>query len=842
MHKIHLNIKTTVMIIVAISILPLAAMIFYTNIMMKNEVTKYFDNNFMLTTQIIADSQEAVLENTEQILAVISQDPDVKNSELIGAQKLFQSLVKQFPYYLNLGLIGLDGYVKINAENKPAYYGDETWFQDTIKNKDFTIGEYQIGRSTKKIQINYGYPVLDGNNKISGVIYAAIDLSYLSKSFIKNYSMPDEIMMLLDGSGNIIARYPDPESWIGKNISDTPLFDKIKLSKQGNFELNYEGKIYLFKYIYLENLTKLKNNECLVVGIPKQILLGDLNKNLIINIISFLAAIIISILLVILFSKNMLLKPISRLITFSRSIASGNFNARSGFLNYESELGKLAKSLDETAGLLGKSHHELSNSEIKFKSFTNNTPALTYIKDSEGKFIFVNKAYLNFIKGKEWKNKTDYDFWPEDAANLFHKSDLLVLSGNSPIIEEPIINAQGEVEYWQIYKFLLFDSDNNRLLGGINFNITDLRKSQEEIKRHLERLTAMYGINKMITSSTDLNFTLEVLAKSISEQLRMDACYISLLNNITTSLEINSSYGFKKADVYKIRIDLDKSIAGKVVLENKSVYVKNLKKYTGSINTKITEKEDFFSLYALPLTSKGKVLGVLELFKREVFNPDKEWIDYLNALAENTSIAVENAKAYQDVQSKNFELILAYDETLEGWSKALDLRDKETEGHTLRVTEMAVKLGMKFNLNEKELVDIRRGALLHDIGKMGIPDSILLKPESLSEEEWKIMRTHPQLAYRLLSPIKYIKDSLDIPHYHHEKWDGSGYPYGFKGEEIPIAARIFSIIDVWDAITSDRPYRKRWTAKKALGYIKNRSGKDFDPGVVSKFLELLNMS
>ncbi|MCL4385063.1 MAG: HD-GYP domain-containing protein [Actinobacteria bacterium] len=197
-------------------------------------------------------------------------------------------------------------------------------------------------------------------------------------------------------------------------------------------------------------------------------------------------------------------------------------------------------------------------------------------------------------------------------------------------------------------------------------------------------------------------------------------------------------------------------------------------------------------------------------------------------------------KNYREIQRKSLELALAYNETLEGWSAALDLRDRETEGHTLRVTEMAVTLGRKFNLNDEELVEIRRGSLLHDIGKIGIPDNILLKPGPLSEEEWKIMKTHPQIAYRLLSPIRYLKNSLDIPHYHHEKWDGSGYPYGLKEKEIPLAARIFSIADVYDAITSDRPYRKKMQAKEALDYIKSQSGSHFDPEVVNKFIELLN--
>ncbi len=183
-------------------------------------------------------------------------------------------------------------------------------------------------------------------------------------------------------------------------------------------------------------------------------------------------------------------------------------------------------------------------------------------------------------------------------------------------------------------------------------------------------------------------------------------------------------------------------------------------------------------------------------------------------------------------------LALAYDATLEGWSRALDLRDQETEGHTLRVTELTLRLVQAMGIPNADLVHIRRGALLHDIGKMGIPDKVLLKPGALTPEEWKIMRQHPVYAYDLLLPIVHLRAALDIPYCHHEKWDGTGYPRGLKGEDIPLAARLFAIVDVWDALTSNRPYRSAWTREKALEYIREQAGKHFDPRVVEAFLDL----
>jgi putative two-component system response regulator len=186
------------------------------------------------------------------------------------------------------------------------------------------------------------------------------------------------------------------------------------------------------------------------------------------------------------------------------------------------------------------------------------------------------------------------------------------------------------------------------------------------------------------------------------------------------------------------------------------------------------------------------------------------------------------------------QLLGAYEATIEGWSRAMDLRDRETEGHSQRVTELTLRLAREYGIDSQELVHIRRGSLLHDMGKLGIPDSILHKPDPLTEEEWVMMRQHPQLAYNMLYPVEYLRPALDIPYCHHEKWDGSGYPRGLKGEEIPAAARVFAVVDVWDALISDRPYRRAWTNENALAYIREQSGTHFEPKVVELFFNILN--
>ena len=234
--------------------------------------------------------------------------------------------------------------------------------------------------------------------------------------------------------------------------------------------------------------------------------------------------------------------------------------------------------------------------------------------------------------------------------------------------------------------------------------------------------------------------------------------------------------------------------------------------------------------------TKDEIIGVLYVDNRSqagMFSPAD--LSLITAFADQAAMAIQNAKLYQNLQE-------SYDTTLEGWASALELRDKTTEAHTRRVTEGTVKLAQYMGIEGNELIQTRRGAILHDIGKIGIPDSILLKPGKLTPAERAIIEQHPQLAFEMLSKIDFLTDALDIPYCHHEKWDGSGYPRGLKGEEIPLPARIFAIIDVWDALTSDRPYRKAMSQEEVIAYIKKDIGSHFDPEVAACFFDIYENS
>ena len=367
-----------------------------------------------------------------------------------------------------------------------------------------------------------------------------------------------------------------------------------------------------------------------------------------------------------------------------------------------------------------------------------------------------------------------------------------------------------------------------------------VRDRTAQIQSQLERVEALRMINTAIAGSLDLHLTLNIALENVMTQLNVDAADVLLLNQYNQTLEYTSGRGFLSKNIERSRLRMGEGLMGRAVLEHKTVHIPNLDLATiDFVRAGLLAGEGFVTYFGIPLLAKGEIKGVLEIFHRTFHEASNEWLEFMDTLGGQIAIAVDNAQLFTNLQHSNVDLILAYDATIEGWSKALDLRDKETEGHTLRVTEMTMIMAQAMGLSEAELVHIHRGALLHDIGKMGIPDSILLKAGPLTDEETAVMHKHPDYAFELLSPIQYLRPALDIPYCHHEKCDGTGYPRGLRGEQIPLSARLFSVIDVYDALTSDRPYHKAWAVRKVNEYIQSLSGYYFDPMAVDLFFRVI---
>lgn len=378
------------------------------------------------------------------------------------------------------------------------------------------------------------------------------------------------------------------------------------------------------------------------------------------------------------------------------------------------------------------------------------------------------------------------------------------------------------------------------ILAEITGNSIHRVQLYDQSQRQVRRLTTLRDIDSAIASSFDLRLTLNILMDQTINHLNVDAVDIGLYRPEIQGLIYLASTGFHSITPTRPQVRLGEGLAGQVIIKQSTLHVTDLQNAPESRNDMLIRREGFVTYVGIPLIVKGQIKGVFEIFHRSPLSPTLDWMEFLHTLAGQAAIAIDSSQLFENLQRSNQELMQAYDTTLEGWAKALEIRDRETEGHTRRVTEMTIRLARFMGISENEMVNIHRGVLLHDIGKMGVPDNILRKTGKLDESEWEEMRKHPIYARDLLKDIAYLKDAIDIPYSHHEHWDGSGYPQGLKGERIPLAARIFSVVDIWDALLSDRPYRKAWPRDKVVQYIKDVSGTILDPKIVDIFLNMVH--
>lgn len=366
----------------------------------------------------------------------------------------------------------------------------------------------------------------------------------------------------------------------------------------------------------------------------------------------------------------------------------------------------------------------------------------------------------------------------------------------------------------------------------------------EKITRQVsaKELSTLLKVSSSLASTLDLTEILQIAIESVIELLGLGTGAIYTLENETLYLGATTPPLPPQMPEDLLHSNLeDHPHIKNAVLTKSPVYLRDGRTESLSPAEQIVvNSRHLISILYFPLLLKEDVLGVFIVgTTNETRQFTNEEIDLCHILAYEVSLAIANAQLYKKAQQAVIELAHAYDATLEGWSRVLDMRDHATDEHTQRVTRLTIALAEKMGIPKSEMSHVRRGALLHDIGKMAIPDCILQKPDRLSDTEMAIMRTHPEKAHEILSHIDYLSPAIDIPYCHHEKWDGTGYPRNLKGEEIPLSARLFAVVDVFDALTSDRPYRKAWEKEKALTYIQEQSGKHFFPDAVEAFVALL---
>lgn len=482
-------------------------------------------------------------------------------------------------------------------------------------------------------------------------------------------------------------------------------------------------------------------------------------------------------------------------------------------------------------------------SEKRFRSLIENSADGVVMLDERGQILYISPSVtqiLGYSPSEKDERALDDFLHPDEIQQ--NNAQFAQIKQQPGIIHRYQLRVRHKNGSYRWIDATLVNRLNDPEIKGIIANFRDVTVSKlnvEQMNRQLQQLNTLRTVDMAITASLDLRVTLSVVLEHVMRQLGIHAADVLLYNPHMQSLEFSAGFGFR-ARRPQVRYRLGEGPAGMAALERKTVHFNSESDMVlRSPFAEYWQSEGFVDYYATPLISKGQTKGVLEIYHREPLSIDDSWLNFLDTLAGQAAIAIDNSELFENLQRANLELSLAYDNTLEGWVKALDLRDKETEGHTQRVADITLRLAQIIGADEATLVSIQQGALLHDIGKMAIPDSILNKPGPLSPEEWEIMRKHPEYAYELLSPISYLRKAMDIPYCHHERWDGSGYPRGLRGEQIPLAARIFSVVDVWDALLSDRPYRKGWELEKAIEYLRNEAGKQFDPEIVAAFLKMI---
>ncbi|MBI5348033.1 MAG: GAF domain-containing protein [Chloroflexi bacterium] len=367
-------------------------------------------------------------------------------------------------------------------------------------------------------------------------------------------------------------------------------------------------------------------------------------------------------------------------------------------------------------------------------------------------------------------------------------------------------------------------------------------KLREQMEQQLRRLETLHSVEVTINSTFDLRLTLNLVLEHVAAQLGVEAADVLLFNVTTQALNYFTGRGFHAPMAQGTPIKMGAGFAAKAAMSRTLIAINDLKAAhkTGLDNEpRNFNAEGFVAYYGVPLLAKGELKGVLEVFHRAPLSPDAAWLDFLEAISTQATVAIDNIQLFDNLQRGNANLNLSFEETLESWARLSDRRTSKDENCTRRATELTVQLGGALGLKEADLSKLRHGALLHDVGSLLISDTILLKAGALNAEEQAIIRQHPEHSRHILSTIRQLQPALDIPLYHHERWDGSGYPLGLKSEQIPLAARIFAVVDVWMALRSPRPYRAAWADSQAREYLRTMAGIQFDPKVVETFLMLI---
>jgi len=503
-----------------------------------------------------------------------------------------------------------------------------------------------------------------------------------------------------------------------------------------------------------------------------------------------------------------------------------------------------------------KAEESLREREVLYRTLVETLPDAVIVTNTHGEITYVSPMTLTFF-GYDHEDEVlgvDTEYWLTPGSLEMGKDAFrcVIAGGTIRNLELQMYRKDRSTFYGEISESPLEDGHSN--ITGIIITIRDvserkqanmaLQESEALYRARTIELETLFTLSTLLRQAKNARDMLQVALNEVQRLLGVDSATFMLLDREKENFNIALAVGTLSPGIGRSFSVKEESLCRQVLMTKRPYvtadYALDAHRFAAGWNDYTIT--DLGAAAYVPIQSEDEILGVLMMAYNKrpnsrLFGHDE--VRLLSTIGEMTGNYLRRAWLFEDLQISHEQISNAYEDTIDALSRALDLRDRDTEGHTRRVIALTLSLARRAGMDDAQLVHVRRGAYLHDMGKIGIPDMILLKPGALTEEEWAIMRRHPQYTYDMLSHIDFLRPALDIPYCHHEKWDGTGYPCGKKGEEIPLAARLFAVVDVWDALTNERPYRPAWPREKVVRYIQEQSGKHFDPHIVDIFLEII---
>lgn len=752
------------------------------------------------------------------------------------------------------------------------------WYQAAVSAGGPTWAGITVSTTGIRLDVSAVTPVYHTDGSLQGVFYVDVSLAQINKYLGSLQIGQTGDVFIMDRNGMMVASSTDEIPFTVDPVtnqvqrldalkSGQPLIASaaayLKQANQdlstisGTQQLNFtmQGAPHYLQVTPYHDAHGL--DWLMPVVIPESDFMEQINAGNRTTLLLILVALVVAIVCGVA-TTSWVVRPILKLNASAKAIAKGEWGKPLA-TNRSDEVGELAKSFNEMTGQLRgtldnlqqeiverqRAEQALGSSEKRFRSLIENSTDGVAVLNRHRYVKYTSPAIIRLVgysPGDTGKRDPFELVHAEDAAKIKILYRTVQQQPKTPVTGQfRFLHKNGTYKWIEATAINLLDEP---AVEGIVVNcrdITESKEATERIQRQLQRLNALRMVDVAINASFDLKITLNVLLEHVITQLGVPAADILLYNPQMHWLEYGAARGMHTHEIEKAHIPLGKPFAGVAALERRTVRFTTREQtpQTGPFN-KLMEEEGFVAYQGTPLIVRGEIIGVLEIYHRKAFETDPEWEDYCETLANQAAIAINSTGLFEKLQRSNMELTLAYDRTLEGWARALELRAHEPLGATRHMADVTVRLAKALGIFEETLYHVRRGVLLHDAGTIMVPDSILLKPGPLTSDEQEIMRRHPLNAFELLSGVENLRQALDIPTYHHEKWDGTGYPQQWQGEQIPFAARIFAVVDVWHALTSDRPYRPAWKLDAALAYLREQSGRHYDPRVVEMFLRMLD--